>query len=151
GKPTRPPLAETIEHDGNTPTYAVTFHPKLDQVGSQALTVKVEPQPEEKFTDNNSRTVRTAVIDDKAKVPVLAVEARGGFRYLATALARAPTMDVQTVVFQQPRIGRVPEEDLRKAHNPALQLPEGPDASAGSNCTILGDVPPEKPTAGERA
>src|SRR5262249_49070727 len=55
GKPIKPPLTETIEHDGNTPSYPVTFHPKLDRVGSQALTVKVEPQPEERFTDNNSR------------------------------------------------------------------------------------------------
>jgi hypothetical protein len=144
GKPSQPPLTETIAHDGKTPSYTVTFRPTLETVGTPALTVAVKPEPEEKFTDNNSRKVRITVADDKAKVLLIDGEARWEFHYLASALARDKTMDLTSVVFRQPRIGKVPEEDLRRSGNPVLNLPEGPDAFAGYNCVILGDVTPEQ-------
>jgi hypothetical protein len=60
-------------------------------------------------------------------------------------------MDLQSVVFNQPRLGRIAEEDLRKLGNPAKVLPDGPDALAGYDCIVLGDVTPEQLPTVERA
>src|SRR5947209_1353018 len=92
---------------------------------------------------NNRRTVQINVADDKARVLLIDGEARWEYHYLATALARDRAMKLDRVVFLQPRLGQVAEDDLKKIGNPALALPAEPDALLNYDCIILGDVSPE--------
>src|SRR5207237_953906 len=81
--------------------------------------------------------------DDKAHVLLIDGEARWEYHYLASALARDRGLDVKAVLFEQPRIGRLGEEQLRQIGHPAKSLPADPDALAQFDCIILGDVTPE--------
>jgi hypothetical protein len=146
----RPPLVEKIEHDGKDGGYTVKFSPKMEDVGTQVVTVHARPAPEETRTENNSRPAAINVADDKAHVLLVDGEARWEFHYLASALARDRGMDVQSVVFEQPRIGRLDEEQLRAIGHPAKALPADPDALAKYDCIILGDVTPDQLTADDR-
>jgi hypothetical protein len=151
------PLIERIKHDGRDRTYPVHFETRLDQVGAQALkvTAKMAPgavQPKTKVrTDLSSRSTKINVADDKAKVLLIDGEARYEFHYLASALLRDRTMQVSRVVFNQPRIGKVPEDELKKLGNPSLTMPVEPDALAGYDCIVLGDVSSEQLPPPERA
>ncbi|HEX5273350.1 MAG TPA: hypothetical protein VFW33_22795, partial [Gemmataceae bacterium] len=137
------PLEEVIDHDGSDRFYSVRFQVRLDKAGTQALTVHAKPIEGETRTDNNSRPVVINVADDRAKVLLIDGEARWEQHYLASALARDRTMQPQSVVFRQPRLGQVPEDDLKKAGYAWRSLPAGPDALAAYDCVILGDVSPE--------
>jgi hypothetical protein len=95
-------------------------------------------------TDNNGRPVVINVADDKARVLLVDGEARWEFHYLQSALLRDRTMDVQSVVFAQPRLGKVAEEELHQIGYPSLLLPGEPDAFASYDCIVLGDVTPEQ-------
>jgi hypothetical protein len=149
-RPGQEPLEETIEHDGGDRYHSVRFQVRLDKAGMQALTVQAKPVEGETTTANNSRPVVINVADDKARVLLIDGEARWEQHYLANALARDRTMQPQSVVFQQPRVGAVPEDDLRKAGNPWRELPAGPDALSVYDCIILGDVTPEQLPPPER-
>jgi hypothetical protein len=146
----QPPLVEKIEHDGTDRGYTVKFSPKLDEIGTQVLTVHARPAPEETRTENNSRPVAINVADDKAHVLLIDGEARWEYHYLASALARDRGMDVQSVLFEQPRIGRIDEDDLRQIGHPAKSLPADAEALAKYDCIILGDVTPEQMPAEDR-
>ncbi len=138
------PLEERIQHDGKTSSYTVRFQPKMDEIGTKKLVVKVRHEREELRDDNNSRALVVNVADDKAKVLLIDGEARWEFHYLSTALARDRSMEIKTVVFSQPRLGGSPEEELQKTGYPATQLPPEPDALNSFDCIILGDVLPEQ-------
>jgi hypothetical protein len=144
------PLEEVIEHDGSDRYHTVRFQVRLDKAGTQALTVQAKPVPGEARTDNNSRPVVINVADDKAKVLLVDGEARWEQHYLANALARDRTMMPQSVVFLQPRLGLVPEEELRKTGGAWRALPPEPDALSAYDCIILGDVTPEQLPPPER-
>jgi hypothetical protein len=146
-----PPLFETIQHDGTDRGYTVKFSPKMDEVGTQIITVHARPAPEETRTENNSRPAAINVADDKAHVLLIDGEARWEFHYLATALARDRGIDLQSVLFEQPRIGRIDEEQLREIGHPTKALPADGDALAKYDCIILGDVTPEQLPEGDRA
>jgi hypothetical protein len=150
-RPGEPALHETIHHDGNDHYYTVRFNLKLDKVGAQTLTVTAKPVDGEIRQDNNSRPVVVNVADDKAKVLLVDGEARWEFHYLASALRRDKQMQLSNIVFNQPRLGRVPEEDLEKIGNPKLAWPTDPDALASYDCIVLGDVSPAQLPASERA
>jgi hypothetical protein len=149
-QPGKATLEERIQHDGKTGNYTVRFQPKMDEVGTRTMVVKVRPERDELRTDNNNRPLVVNVADDKAKVLLIDGEARWEFHYLSTALARDRSMDMKTVVFSQPRLGGVPEEDLQKTGYPATQLPPEPDALNSFDCIILGDVLPEQLPMAER-
>ncbi len=144
------PLEEIINHDGSDRYHTVRFNVRLDKAGTQALTVQAKPVEGETRTDNNSRPAIINVADDKAKVLLIDGEARWEQHYLANALARDRTMQPQSVVFQQPRIGQVPEDELKKAGYAWRSLPAGPDALSAYDCIILGDVSPEQLPAADR-
>jgi hypothetical protein len=146
----QPPLEEHIKHDGSDRYYNVRFQVRLDKPGTQALTVKARPVEKEIRTDNNSRPVVINVADDKMRVLLIDGEARWEFHYLFNVLQRDRAMQLQSVVFAQPRLGKIDEEELRKTGNPARALPEGADALAGFDCVILGDVTPEQLPLPER-
>src|SRR5262249_47981661 len=77
-------------------------------------------------------------------------EARWEFHYLINALRRDRSMQPEAVVFVQPRLGRIPEEQLEKQGNPRVALPRRSDAKDALDpllrydCMILGDVSPEQ-------
>jgi hypothetical protein len=145
------PLVEKIEHDGTDRGYTVKFSPKMEEVGTQIVTVHARPAPEETRTENNSRPAAINVADDKAHVLLVDGEGRWEFHYLLSALVRDRGMEVQSVLFRQPRVDRIDEAELRQIGHPAQSLPTDPDAMAKYDCIILGDVTPEELPPADRA
>jgi hypothetical protein len=145
-----PALEERIRHDGHDRAYNVRFQTRLEQAGTQALTVTAKPVPGEIRTDNNSRPVVITVADDKAKILLIDGEARWEYHYLANALARDPTVQMQNIVFAQPRVGAMEEDELEKLGNPRRSLPTEPDGLSSFDCIILGDVAPSQLPLAER-
>jgi hypothetical protein len=138
---------QTYRHDGKDQERTETFKIRLDKAGTQTLVAVIEPADpgvKETRTDNNSRPVVVNVADDKAKVLLVDGEARWEYHYLATALQRDRRMQLQTVVFNQPRLREHDPEEARQLGLPRQQLPAGPDALAEFDCIILGDVAPEQ-------
>lgn len=146
----QPPLVERIRHDGIDRAYNVRFQVRMDEVGTQPLTVVATPAPEETRTENNSRTLTVNVADDQAKVLLIDGEARWEYHYLASALARDHGTQTKSVVFAQPRTGRLSEGDVARLGFPARQLPAEHDALDAYDCIILGDVTPEQLSADDR-
>jgi hypothetical protein len=149
-RPGRPPLVERIRHDGMDRAHNVRFQVRMDDVGTQALTVVATPAPEETRTENNARTLAVNVADDKAKVLLIDGEARWEYHYLASALARDHGTETKSVVFAQPRTGRLSEGDLARLGYPARQLPAEAEALDAYDCIILGDVSPEQLSLDDR-
>jgi hypothetical protein len=143
-RPCRPPLVERIAHDGIDRFHTVRFVMRLNQVGTQAMTLAARPVAGEIHTDNNSRPVVINVADDKARVLLIDGEARWEYQYLANALARDPTVRLDRVVFAQPRLGYFSDEELKTTNYPSQTLLSGTDALARYDCIILGDVIPEQ-------
>jgi hypothetical protein len=145
---------KTIRHDGKDQVYGERFPVRLDQVGAQTLVatvLPVNPETKETRTDNNSRAVVVNVADDKAKVLLIDGEARWEYHYLASALHRDRTMQLQSVVFEQPRLNAsLTQAELEKMGSPRQELPAGPDALAEYDCIILGDVPAAQLPMAER-
>lgn len=153
--PDRKPIVEFVEHDGVSQPRAITIPVKMDRAATETLTITAEALPhdgskvEERFKENNSRKVTVNVAPDKAKVLVVDGEARWELHYLQTALLRDATMDTRSVVFDQPRINAVKEEDLAEMKLPDLKLPDV-DTMMRNDCIILGDVSPEQLPMEER-
>lgn len=164
------PLAEprTVKHDGEDREYYESFQVKLDKVGQEMLQVTVEPQGEnvkEISQDNNFQRVVVNVADDTSRVLLVDGEGRWEFHYIWQALLRDRSMKVKSVLYAQPRIGKVPEEELKKVNHPAQSLPplpEGPAAGPDKDkekdkdpiydydCIILGDAMPDQLTPKDR-
>jgi hypothetical protein len=144
----RKPLTEVIEHDGKDAVYPVAFKARMDVPGPQLLKVTAEPEQKDRdrFPENNVRAARVNVVKDRAKVMLIDGEARWEFHYLHTCLGRDPNMDVRSVVFRQPRLNKVSEEELRKTGTPARKLPDDLDVLTSYDCVVLGDVEPEQLT-----
>lgn len=153
----RDPLVEEITHDGTNGPRLVTFTARMDQPGTETLTVTAEheakdPNDPRKDTrpENNTRPVVVNVSPDKAKVLLVDGEVRWEFHYLHTALVRDETMETTSVVFDQPRINDVNEEGAKKIGLPDTALPRDPEALMGYDCVILGDVSPDQLGRAER-
>jgi hypothetical protein len=153
----RDPLVEEIAHDGTTGPRLVTFVARMEQPGTETLTVTAEHIPDDpndprKDTrpENNSRPVVVNVSPDKAKVLLVDGEIRWEFHYLQTALIRDETMDTTSIVFDQPRLNAGNDEAARKMGLPDVALPKDPEALMGYDCIILGDVAPEQFGRAER-
>ena len=153
----RDPLVEEIAHDGTSGPRLVTFVAKMEQPGTETLTVTAEHVPDDpndprKDTrpENNTRPVVVNVSPDKAKVLLVDGEIRWEFHYLHTALVREETMETTSVVFDQPRLPNLPEEGARKMGLPDLRLPKDPEALMAYDCIILGDVAPDQFGRAER-
>ena len=138
----------TIHHEGKDREYVESFSVRMDEAGPQTLTAMVhpaDPSVKETRTDNNSGSAVVNVAKDKVKVLLIDGEARWEFHYLQSALHRDPTMQVESVVFDQPRLNTaLRDEDLEKIGSPREHLPPGPDALADYDCIVLGDVSPEQ-------
>ena len=153
--PERKPIVEYVDHDGATQPLPRSIPVKMDRTASETLTVTVEALPkdgskvEDRFPENNTGQVTINVAPDKAKVLVIDGEARWELHYLHTALIRDETMETKSVVFDQPRIDVVREEDLKELKLPNLKLP-GPDELLRNDCIIIGDVSAEQLPLEER-
>jgi len=148
--PGKSPQEEHLHYEGGEQYYTVRYQCRLDQVGAQELSVTAKAVAGEIRTDNNRRSTVINVADDKAKVLIVDGEARWEYHYLANALARDRTLETRSVVFNQPRIDKIPEEELEKIGNPLLRLPAKPDALAAYDCIILGDLAPADLTTPDR-
>jgi hypothetical protein len=153
----REPLVEEIAHDGTNGPRLVTYTARMDQPGTETLTVTAElvandPNDNRKDTrpENNTRPVVVNVSPEKAKVLLVDGEIRWEFHYLHTALVRDETMETTSVVFDQPRINAVTEDGAKKMGLPDLSLPRDPEALMGYDCIILGDVSPDQVGKAER-
>ena len=153
--PKRKPIVETIEHDGVSQPRTITIPVKMDRAATETLIVTAEAMPkngskiEERFKENNTKQVTVNVAPDKAKVLVVDGEARWELHYLQTALIRDETMETKSVVFEQPRINAVREEDIKDLKLPSQKLPDS-DQMLRNDCIILGDVSPEQLPMEER-
>lgn len=141
-----------VVHDGKDRDYPLAFAAGLAEEGTQKLTVTVRPVAGQMHPENASRSALVKVVEDQAEVLLIDGEARWEHHYLAAALGRDPMVRrPRCVVFVQPRLGRIEEDELRKLNHPALALPTEPDALAPYDCVVLGDVSPEQLQPAERA
>jgi hypothetical protein len=130
-----------ISHPGGDATYPVSLKVKLDRVGTVTQTVRVEGDGAmDRVPGNNRRLVRMIAIKDKAKVLLIDGEARWEFHYLHTALGRDAAIDLRSVVFRQPRVGTLNDDERKKAGLPALTMPGDRNILPAYDCIILGDV-----------
>jgi hypothetical protein len=153
--PDQNPLGQaTVEHTGKDNTYTVPVVIRLSEPGKQTFMVTARPAAhvQEARADNNSRPVTIQVGGDhKPKVLLVDGEARWEYHYLATALLRDPTFQVERVLFEPPLINpRATDEYLERMGNPLRALPADPDALRAYDCIVLGDVDPKDLPRAER-
>lgn len=134
---------QTVAHNGVDRDQPVYFPISLDKEGPQKLTVEVlAPQG---WSDRTAlkRQHEITVIKEQAEVMMIEGEARWEYHYVSVALSRDKLVkEVKSVIFDQPRIKKVPEEELKKQNWPALTLPADPNALADFDTVVLGDVSP---------
>jgi hypothetical protein len=146
GAPKREPLTETIQHDGTTQLHTVRFQARMDRAGLETVTVTARPDAklgQDRFPENDSTAFTIRVAPDKAKVLLIDGDARWEYHYIATALARDPTMDVHSVLFDQPRLGTLTDDALKEMKYPERKLPTDPEALFAYDCIVLGDASPD--------
>src|SRR5262249_112911 len=128
-----------IVHDGVDRDYPLALATTLNDEGTQKLTVTARPPRGGGDAENRSRSTLVKVVEDQAEILLIDGEARWEHHYLATALGRDPMVKkIRSVVFSQPRIGRIEEDELRKMNHPALLMPQEPDAMAAYDVIVLG-------------
>ncbi|HEY2784100.1 MAG TPA: hypothetical protein VGJ05_03920, partial [Fimbriiglobus sp.] len=140
----KPPVKDVIRHNGQDQVHQLSLKVTLDDPGPQILTVTAEPPPTDRFPANNTRTARVNVVKDRARVMLIDGEARWEFHYLQTCLGRDPNMDVRSIVFRQPRIGRVSEEELKRGGTPARIMPDDNEVLSAYDCVVVGDAEPDQ-------
>jgi hypothetical protein len=145
----QPPIVERIQHPGGSRLHTVRVPVRLEEAGAHPITIRVRPEPEDTHPENDSRTVTIQAADDKAKVLLIDGEARWEYHYLASALSRDRSINVESVLFAQPRIGKTIDGDDAAAL-PARVLPSEPDALDRYDAIVLGDVSPEQLSAENR-
>jgi hypothetical protein len=158
GEEAQPLDQRVIKHDGKDQEYFESFQVRLDKEGRQPVQVTLLPQAEdvkEVNAANNKQSVVINVADDTSKVLLVDGEGRWEFHYIWQALLRDRSMKVRSVLFSQPRLGKVPEKDLEKINHPLSALPPAPkpeqDPLFDYDCIILGDVMGEQLKPAERA
>lgn len=150
GKPVLPEHKKTLKPGQDR----VRFQVRFDELGTHALEVRVRSNQKEITQTNNSMSRVVRVAQDRARVLIVDDEARWEYHYLASALMRDktpkgdPTLQVDRVLFHQPRLGLITEENLEKINNPRLKLPTANDPKQEDpllryDVIFLGDVAPE--------
>lgn len=134
---------QRLPHNGVDRDVPVYFPVSLDKEGPQKLTVAI--QAPQNWADQSAlkRQHEITVVKEQAEVMMIEGEARWEYHYVSVALSRDKMVkDVKSVVFDQPRLRKVPEEELQKQNWPALTLPADPNALADYDTVIVGDVSP---------
>jgi hypothetical protein len=142
---------EVLQHRGEDRDYQVAFPVSLDKEEPQTMSVEI--QPPEGLVEKNGlqRQTEINVVKEQAEVLMIDAEARWEYHYVAVALGRDPLVhEVKSVVFEQPRLKKIPEEELKKQNWPALKMPTEPHALAEYDCIILGDPTPDQLTLPNR-
>ena len=121
----------------------VEFELKADEVGRHEYTIRTAVQPGEISEENNQQSFAMNVVDDTARVLVLEGESRWEFHFLNNALERDARVDIKSIVFRQPFIGRLP----RTFFPMELNVPDDVDDLDNSpfseyDLVIVGDVAP---------
>ncbi len=142
---------QRLLHDGVDRDQSVYFPISLDKEGPQKLTVAIQAPPGWSDLSALKRQHEITVIKEQAEVMMIDGEARWEFHYVSVALSRDKLVkEVKSVVFNQPRLGKVSEEELRKENWPALTMPADPKALADYDTVIVGDVSPGQLTLDQR-
>ncbi len=145
-----PEHRSVIQHLGGNAEHKVLLKAKMDQAGTQVLSIRATSQGREITLANNLAERVIRVVDDKAKVLLVDAEARWEYHYLANALVRDAKITLERVVFDQPRIGALKDDQLEQAGLAKTKLPapkaERPDYDPlmDFDCIVLGDVSPEQ-------
>jgi len=148
---------KSIKHDGKERIYTTSFPIKLAEVGTQRLEIRVRPQnsdTHEMTTDNNRLATVVRVASEKARMLMVDDEPRWEYHYLASALARDPDLQLDRVLFGQPRLGTLADDQLEKLGHPRRQFPAkqgtAEDPFWQYDCIVIGDLAPEQLPAPER-
>jgi hypothetical protein len=156
GRAIRPEHRHVLNHHDRQ-EYRIKFEARMEEVGTHKLSIKAtSTQGKEITLVNNVATRHVRVTEEKAKVLLVDGEARWEYHYLANALLRDSKIALDRVVFSQPRIGAIKEDDLEKAGLPKSKLPEPRaerkeiDPLLDYPCIILGDVSPDDLPAADR-
>jgi hypothetical protein len=147
---------KTIQHDGKDGVHTVEFPVKLDVVGAQRLEVEVHATSKgaiETTTDNNRLATVVRVASEKSRILLVDDEARWEHHFLATALLRDADLKVDRVLFSQPRIGAIAEDELEGLGHASARLPAVKESKEDPllefDAIVLGDVPTERLPAEE--
>ncbi len=139
-----PQLSQTQTLVATDRSMDVEFELDATQLGRRHFVVRVEPQAGETREDNNEKGFAINVIDDDTRALLLYGEATWEFRFLDNALSRDPRVEVDTVVFEQPYLGVLPETFFPRT----LVLPEDNEDVTQSpfvdyDAVIVGDIAPD--------
>jgi hypothetical protein len=142
-----------IAHEGKDQVVDLRFAVTMDQVGTRTLTARIQPPEgvQEAILTNNQLSTSVRVADDRVKVLLVDGTARWEYHYLATMLQRDRLMELQTIVFDQPRLEEaLTPQQTKQLGLPAQQWPREEDALAEMGCIVLGDVDAERLTLEQR-
>jgi hypothetical protein len=140
------PMRQTVraQADGGRPV--VTFRVPLENPGEHELAVAVGPVDADARPDNDRRTFKVVVVDDKAKVLIVDGEARWEFQYLRNALQRDRRVTLEAVVLRQPATSAAFYATALPARPDPPADPEdspAPDPLGAFDAIIVGDVGPD--------
>ena len=147
------PINIVLEYDGEiiesrtvTPSGQETdveFGVDLAGIGRRNLVLRAEPQKGETRIDNNAMSLAVKIVDDTARVLLVDGEAGWEFRFLHNALDRDERVELTSVVFRQPYLGRLDKPYFAdRLGTPVGEGAEPVPLFDDFDLVILGDVPP---------
>lgn len=128
---------------GLPPSVTLEFPIDATQLGRKQFTVRTDVLKGETRDDNNARDFSLVVVDDKARVLIVDGEARWEFRFLEAAFARDERVQLESVLFEQPYLGVLPETFFQQRLNwpgPESAIEKSPLAEF--DLVVVGDVSP---------
>jgi hypothetical protein len=148
---------QTVQHPGGDASYEIKFDVRLDQPGTQVVTIHAgASRPGEITLENNQCEHVVRVADERTRVLLVDAEARWEYHYLAAALGRDPSVELDRVLLAPPRLGLIKGDERDLAGLPRTRLPEAPSATDTPDplhdydAIILGDVTPDQLPIAER-
>ncbi|MCA8989816.1 MAG: hypothetical protein KDA78_19365, partial [Planctomycetaceae bacterium] len=134
----------TKEVFGNNGQIEVQLTPEMRDPGRQRFVVDVQPSSDqegivEQQLENNQQEIAINVVDDTSSILLVDGEARWEFRFLDAAYERDERIRLQSVLFEQPYLGLLPntffQNSLRTARDAA-------DPFENLDMVIWGDADP---------
>jgi hypothetical protein len=146
-RPGASPIRKSIRAQPDGGRGVVTFRVPFDAAGEQILTAAVGPVDRDIFPENDRRTIKVIVVEDKAKVLLVDGEARWEFHYLRNALARDPRVSADAIVSHQPPAPGSAGTAFPTALPPLPDSPKQPDPLGAYDAIIVGDTTLEEVSA----
>jgi hypothetical protein len=127
-----------------SPVTEVTFELEPQSTpGRYRYIARSDLQPDEIRDDNNELGTTINIVDSNIRVLVLEGEARWEFRFLEIALDRDSRVEVDSIVFEQPYLGVLPDTFFaRRLTIPSEPNPAEPTPFSGYDVVIVGDASP---------